>query len=86
MCHESEMGKSTEHSRNKNKAGEWEHGLEKVRLRAKCGSRHAGLLGRDLELNLRAMETLLICSEFYSLKKNNYFIIIYFLLWHPGFP
>ena len=46
----------------------------------------AGLLGRDLELNLRAMETLLICSEFYSLKKNNYFIIIYFLLWHPGFP
>lgn len=68
MCHEFEMGKSTKHSRNKNKAGERERGLEQVRLRAKQKPRQAGLLGRDLELNLRAKETLLICSEFYLLK------------------
>ena len=86
MCHESEMGKSTEHSRNKNKAGEWEHGLEKVRLRAKRGSRHAGLLGRDLELNLRAMETLLICSEFYSIKRTTILLLFIFCCSTWAFP
>ena len=41
----------------RNKAREWEHGLEQVRLRVKQEPHQAGMLGRDLKLNLRTMET-----------------------------
>lgn len=62
------MGKSTKHSRKEKRAGERARGLEKVRPRGKQEPRQTGLLGRELETNLRAMETLLICSEFYLLN------------------
>lgn len=55
-CPDSEVGRSMKHSRTRSKAREWERGLEGVRLRGQQGPHQAGLLGRDLEINLGAME------------------------------
>lgn len=68
MCRESEVGKSTKDVSNGKKAGEWECGPEKVRLWGKQRPWQAGQLERNLEINLRAVETLLICLECDLLK------------------
>lgn len=49
MCHESQVGKSMKHSRNKNKTREQEFGPEKEAQR-EAGASQTGLLGRDLEI------------------------------------
>lgn len=53
---------------NENKAGDPECGPEKVRLSGEQGPWEAGLLAKDLEINRRAMEAFLVCSECYLLK------------------
>lgn len=68
MCRESEVGKSTKDLRNGKKTGEWECGPERVRLWGKQRPWQAGQLERNLGINLRAVETLLICLECDLLK------------------